>query len=304
MDLIPQPKPSQDPLEGLDTGFLPRVESNQDPVDGLYHLVDYARRMEVDPRPISEERREIIRSLLVGRVFNYIDEVRGVRDTLSQEVGELRETRNRLLLEAIELRRYVKQDQLTGLLSRVGFDAEFEEWEETDKEGMGSKIAIAYVDLDDLKKLNDKYGHDFGDVAIIHFSKALTAACRADDIVSRPHGDEFMLGLTGLAQKPDLEDGDRRDGNADFDLTAYMNSLSERVASQLLAIDAPNGLSDELVAVLRNLKFSVGGVLYDKNADSKDGQHATNALPHLLRLADARMFKAKQSKKKKYRINS
>jgi len=52
---------------------------------------------------------------------------------------------------------------------------------------------VMFIDLDGLKKINDAYGHNEGDHALIAFSSLLKENLRKDDIISRIHGDEFVV---------------------------------------------------------------------------------------------------------------
>lgn len=55
------------------------------------------------------------------------------------------------------------------------------------------RIGMIFVDIDNLKKINDTYGHDIGDKAIKSISNILCSAGRQRDIVARLGGDEFVL---------------------------------------------------------------------------------------------------------------
>ena len=59
----------------------------------------------------------------------------------------------------------------------------------------GSPFSIAVFDLDELKTVNDRYGHIGGDAALRHLSEILQASVREGDWVSRWGGDEFLVGL-------------------------------------------------------------------------------------------------------------
>ena len=55
------------------------------------------------------------------------------------------------------------------------------------------RVYIVYIDLDDLKKINDKYGHAMGDVALKGISGAICTAFADTDIRVRMGGDEFLV---------------------------------------------------------------------------------------------------------------
>ena len=54
-------------------------------------------------------------------------------------------------------------------------------------------MAICFLDLDDFKPVNDKYGHDIGDLLLISVSERITSILRESDSISRQGGDEFIL---------------------------------------------------------------------------------------------------------------
>lgn len=88
-------------------------------------------------------------------------------------------------------------DGLTGLLRREGFEEHVKK-ELSRSKRTGEPFAVCIVDLNDLKKVNDTYGHPAGDEMIKKFAKVLKKATREWDIVARTGGDEFMILL--LAQ--------------------------------------------------------------------------------------------------------
>ncbi len=59
---------------------------------------------------------------------------------------------------------------------------------------------LAFIDLDDFKGINDKYGHNVGDLALKALSERLTSTMRCNDVVGRYGGDEFLLLLRDTAQ--------------------------------------------------------------------------------------------------------
>lgn len=65
-------------------------------------------------------------------------------------------------------------------------------------------LAVCYLDLDDFKPINDRYGHDIGDRVLVAVAERLSTIIRDSDTVARIGGDEFVLLLTGAAQPTDF----------------------------------------------------------------------------------------------------
>jgi diguanylate cyclase (GGDEF)-like protein len=59
-------------------------------------------------------------------------------------------------------------------------------------------LTLFYIDLDDLKSINDSIGHDGGDAAICAVAETLKATTRASDVIARFGGDEFIVGWLGV----------------------------------------------------------------------------------------------------------
>lgn len=100
-----------------------------------------------------------------------------------------------------ELSAAARRDPLTGLLNRRAV-FEMAEHERARALRSGRPMAIAYLDLDGLKTINDTDGHDAGDDLISRFASALRAATRESDLVGRLGGDEFIVVMpdTGYAE--------------------------------------------------------------------------------------------------------
>lgn len=82
------------------------------------------------------------------------------------------------------------RDYLTGLLNRRGLQAAIDSLR---KEAL--PLAVCLFDLDNLKKINDTYGHDMGDHLIQSFADLIRRQTRAEDIQCRYGGDEFLVFL-------------------------------------------------------------------------------------------------------------
>lgn len=90
-------------------------------------------------------------------------------------------------------------DELTKIYNRRGFLALAEQQvkvaHRTKKE-----MALFYADLDDLKRINDTFGHEEGDAALIQAASVLREAFRDSDIIARLGGDEFVVLAIDIAE--------------------------------------------------------------------------------------------------------
>ncbi|WP_051259036.1 sensor domain-containing diguanylate cyclase [Chitinibacter tainanensis] len=96
-------------------------------------------------------------------------------------------------------------------------------------------FAVAFVDLDRFKAVNDQHGHKVGDLLLIEVAKRLQLATRSTDTVSRLGGDEFVLLLSGVTQGEEAQQLAEK----------IVTSLAEpyHLAGHTLAISASLGLS-------------------------------------------------------------
>lgn len=93
--------------------------------------------------------------------------------------------------ELLEQKLLARTDKLTGLVNRAGLDELITSKPVVDAIARGH-LAVVYLDLNDFKGLNDAEGHDAGDLALQIFAERVVGAIRADDIVVRMGGDEFI----------------------------------------------------------------------------------------------------------------
>jgi len=84
------------------------------------------------------------------------------------------------------------RDPLTGLLNRRGFQQRFDQERMRCRE-TGLEMALAYVDLDNFKQLNDAHGHAAGDRFLVEAARALAGQLRPGDRLARFGGDEMVL---------------------------------------------------------------------------------------------------------------
>ena len=90
------------------------------------------------------------------------------------------------------LRRISSLDELTGAYSRR-YAIEVGEAELRRARRSGEPVSIAVMDLDKFKRINDRHGHQAGDMVLSELARACKASLRGNDTVARYGGDEFML---------------------------------------------------------------------------------------------------------------
>jgi len=158
---------------------------------------------------------------------------------------------------AVQSEHEASRDPLTGVGNRRMMERAFDAMLAQD----GHKVAVIYADLDHFKSVNDRYSHAIGDEVIKAFAKVLASCCRQGDHVARIGGEEFVLLLNEIS-----------------DAHGAM-SVCDRVLKKMRGYpwaDIAPGLS---------MTASLGLA----RAGEAQGQDA------MLALADARMYRAKQS---------
>lgn len=96
-------------------------------------------------------------------------------------------------------------DELTGVYNRAGFSKMSEELIKTAREKKESVGAI-FADLDNLKKVNDTYGHEKGDVLIKSLASVMEQTMHSHEIICRYGGDEFVILFKNYAEKDIMDD--------------------------------------------------------------------------------------------------
>lgn len=94
------------------------------------------------------------------------------------------------------LQRLARHDVLTGLLNRRAM-LELLEAQLVRSRRATDTFAVLLVDVDDFKRVNDRYGHDVGDRALAHAARMMAQTLRAQDRLGRLGGDEFVALLPG-----------------------------------------------------------------------------------------------------------
>ncbi|MFT5706500.1 MAG: diguanylate cyclase (GGDEF)-like protein, partial [Oceanospirillaceae bacterium] len=128
-------------------------------------------------------------------------------------------------------------------------------------------LAVAYLDLDSFKIINDRYGHETGDELLIQISQRMAETIREGDTIARIGGDEFIVILAGI----------------------NMASCEQILARLLQASMDPVTIDN----VVLKTTVSIGVTLYPQDGADAD---------QLMRHADQAMYIAKQDGKNRYHM--
>jgi diguanylate cyclase len=121
----------------------------------------------------------------VGRMNRSLGELNGQLEASHLEVSRLQGELKRVREEA-------SLDPLSGILNRRGFDAALQRLCRAATR-TGTPLAIVMVDIDLFKRVNDTYGHPFGDQVIRGVAQAMAAMTQRQDVAARYGGEEFAL---------------------------------------------------------------------------------------------------------------
>ncbi|MBU2760506.1 GGDEF domain-containing protein [Acidithiobacillus sulfurivorans] len=117
------------------------------------------------------------------------------RNTLLQAKNRLNAAQEKIrkLEEEMEsISQLVHVDPLTGTLNRRGLSAAFAR-ESARAQRLNQPLTVAIVDLDHFKQVNDQHGHDLGDQVLQGMAKILQDTLRANDVITRYGGEEFVI---------------------------------------------------------------------------------------------------------------
>lgn len=116
------------------------------------------------------------------------DELRTARDQANQAEARIQQLQH----ELDEASRAMRHDQLTGSLNRRGLEETFRS-ESARAIRRRTPLCVALLDIDNFKALNDSFGHQAGDDALIHLVSVVRTNLRPEDTVARLGGEEFVL---------------------------------------------------------------------------------------------------------------
>lgn len=198
-------------------------------------------------------------SMIMSKFVNMIYELENYMDHLSRTRQDLQESQK----AAMELSELAVKDALTGIRNKMGYDKEVKKCVQEIADGQ-TDIGVAMIDLNYLKKINDTYGHDRGNVAIVTLCQIV---CHIFDHspVFRIGGDEFVVVLRGH----DLE-------HIDDLIEEFRRQLKERQ-------------DNEELQYWEKTSAAIGYAVYDSAVDSD--------FDSLFKRADEAMYKNKEAMK-------
>ena len=130
-----------------------------------------------------------------GQIKNYI--------TVFSDISKAKQADERLYYLA-------NHDPLTGLANRSKFVDFLNHALDRSRRYKDHKVAVAFIDLDRFKIINDTLGHTLGDQFLKAIATRLSSVCRNHDLLSRWGGDEFVLALDDISTNDSLADAIRR----------------------------------------------------------------------------------------------
>lgn len=198
-------------------------------------------------------------------------EINRVRAQLNEEARERRDLQSsnaqlslaieRSRQEAERFRDEATHDPLTGLYNRRYLDDALPRLIKLAQQS-ATPVAIAFIDLDKFKRVNDDYGHAMGDVVLKGFADAAQDQLRGSDIIGRWGGEEFLAAIIGCGPAA----AEKR-----------LDELQRRVRALAFQHDG---------ASLQGITFTAGVAIYPE-----DGIE----LEQLMRRADERLYRAKDA---------
>lgn len=162
-------------------------------------LIDEQREMEEVILQVRQQRTNIFRDFRVkGQDDIWVRALFSLINDNSGELGKFVEIVVYDISDRAKIERHFEynamHDALTGLLNRRGGEAKFVTQLEHAQASEGIFIMLL-LDLNYFKQVNDKYGHEAGDIVLKEIASRLRSVLRSDDIVVRWGGDEFVISM-------------------------------------------------------------------------------------------------------------
>ena len=220
----------------------------------------------------SQNKDAKIAETLAGEVTNH-DEISTIMAKFAEMIYEIESyienlTKTRLDLlnkqkQVIEMSELANKDSLTGIRNKTAYDKEVKKLEWEMSSGL-KELGVAMIDLNFLKRINDTYGHDKGNVAIISLCK-LVCHIFEHSPVFRIGGDEFVVILKGHDLK-------------------HVDELIEEFNQKLKELH-----ENPVLEYWEKTSAAIGYAVYNPEIDS--------AYDNIFKRADSEMYKVKKAMK-------
>ena len=179
----------------------------------------------------------------------------------------------RMALQIQKLEKEVLTDHLTGIGNRRKFEMDYMQIKH-DSERTGKPFSLALVDLDNFKKVNDTYGHPYGDDVLREVCKILKLNLRVTDILDRYGGEEFVM----LMPDTNLEEGE---------------FVCQRVTQGVREHVFKNSLAPELAILKYDGKHDSHSICISVGVASSEKKSGNRTEKRILEDADLNLYRAK-----------
>lgn len=215
---------------------------------------DYHKKIETYSEQISKtedinQLNRILEGLMRDTKGMQLDMQRS-RDEIEVTRRQVEESERKIKDLEAELDRatsLVHEDYLTGTLNRRGMDDAFGR-EFARAERYNVPLCVGLLDIDYFKRLNDTYGHDAGDEALIHLVRVVKETLRPSDVIARFGGEEFVI----ILPETDVGEGVQTMTRLQRELTKkfflHKNEKLLITFSAGVALRMPGESSDNLIA--------------------------------------------------------
>ena len=221
---------------------------------------ELCRLLRADPRwsalPVvfltSHVGRDTIEAIFAAGADDYVPKPVGGPELVTRITNRLERTK---ILQA-----RAETDPLTGLANRRKFESQWTRLQAM-AERYGQPLSFALLDLDHFREVNNRYGHEVGDVVLKHIGRLLSECFRGEDVVARWGGEEIALAMYGMSRS----DGVRR-------VTDALRAISEKTMAtpdgQSFRVSFSGGVSEHKVdgATLLDLYRRADEALYAAKA--------------------------------------
>ncbi len=240
----------QDELKVMDTG-VPLLNK----IERLIWLTGEVSWMQVNKYPLYDDNGNIMGTW--GTSFNVT--------AITDEKRRLEEANTELVDVGNFYKRQCVIDDMTELYNRRKFFEELKnEYDKIKTHNQNSEFCIVFLDVDNFKTINDRFGHQFGDFIISETAAIIRANVRPEDTGFRFGGDEFLIILKGANKEEAL-------------------FILEKISGKLRTTSfTKNGASTRITIS--------GGIASSSEAGGIDD---------LIRFADIRLYQAKEKGKNK-----